>query len=254
MVESNAKKDKKPDGPTCDRALLCPEEWVDPESRKVLGEFHKEGLPEGMLVDADLERFEEYWSSRGSVNMQGSYHKKGAPYLDGAVDKDEIEPQSEDEPTPVDTAPEMIISEESPKPRIQMPISGRSIDLATIEIATYALFRAVFGKEISIPLKKEGIINADITIRNKDIIFNTNEFYSNIPDLAVWRVVYTHQGSPIFELGRGVPKGLRVYRWNAFKLVFSLWRQTRAATKAKEKLAKERKEASMNINSEKDRV
>jgi hypothetical protein len=246
MIESEQKKERKPDGPTCDRALLCPEDWIEPKDRKVIGEFHKEGLPGGLPgVDADLERFEEFWSSRGSVNVQSSYHKRGAPYQDEIEGTGDRQPQAEIGDEAIRGAPtEEVLKGTSQQPiKMPEPQSNRTINLATVEIISYALFRTVFGTGLRIPLKKEGMIDAEITVRNKDIIVNTNQFYASIPDLAVWRIIYTHQGSPIFELGRGVPKGMKVYRWNALKLGFGLWRQNRAALKAKEKLMKERENA-----------
>jgi hypothetical protein len=266
MVDSFEKKPKKPDGPTCDRALLCPEEWVEPTGRKVIGEFHKDGLPKGLPgVEADLERFEEYWSSKGSVNMQGAYHMKGAPYLEEVDGSGDRQPQSELgtdtggaplKKDGLDEGPESSEEKEEPfygpfgaafneeerskqQENMPEPESKRTINLAMIEIIAYALSRALFGQGVSIPLKKEGIIDANVTLRNKDIIINTNQFYAGIPDLAVWKIIYTHQGKPILEFGRGIPKGLKVYRLNAVKLGFSLWMQNRAALKAKEKLKKE---------------
>ena len=61
-----------------------PEEWKDPASRKVLTEYHKEGLPKQQLgVDADLENFEKYWKKKGtSIKVKGEYHKDGAPFLE----------------------------------------------------------------------------------------------------------------------------------------------------------------------------
>jgi hypothetical protein len=275
MVDPLEKKTKKPDGPTCDRALLCPEEWVEPTGRKVIGEFHKDGLPKGLPgVEADLERFEEYWSSKGSVNMQGVYHMKGAPYLEEVEGSGDRQPQSEmgadtggvsfknvapkEEPDQTEEKEEPFYGpfgaafskEELSKPQENMPEpeSKRTINLAMIEIIAYALSRALFGQGVSIPLKKEGIVDAQVTLRNKDIIINTNQFYASIPDLAVWRVIYTHQGKPILEFGRGIPKGLKVYRLNALKLGLSLWMQNRAAIKAKEKLKKENEKGTMGKN------
>src|SRR5512145_1013515 len=131
MAEPEKKGEpKKHDGPTCDRALLCPDEWEEPKGRKVLGEYHKEGLPEGMFgVDADLERFEEFWSKKGSVNVQGEYHKEGAPYVDRAKGREEVVPVPETkarpEPKPEPkkerkAAPE--VAEEMPEPSSNRPI------------------------------------------------------------------------------------------------------------------------------------
>ena len=51
-VSFGRKKEKKrdrsvgPDGEVC-RDLICAEEWKDPETRKVLTEYHRQGLTKG---------------------------------------------------------------------------------------------------------------------------------------------------------------------------------------------------------------
>ncbi|QLH74537.1 MAG: hypothetical protein HPY73_03100 [Methanomassiliicoccales archaeon] len=232
------RKERRPDGPVCDRALMCPEEWEEPKTRKVLGEYHKEGLPEGMFgVDADLERFEEYWSKKGSVNVQSKYHKDGAPYLEEKDGKEGgeggVHTVDDRDEGPKDAAPHTLKDEavrQMPPPR-----SERAIDLATVEVISYALFRAAFANGIRVPIKMENVVDAEITIRGKDIVINTNELYTNIPDLAIWRVIYTHKGKPVFELGRGVKKGLKVHRLNALGLGIALWRQARRKEREKQR-------------------
>ncbi|MCE5295759.1 MAG: hypothetical protein LLG16_01460 [Euryarchaeota archaeon] len=248
--EDDDKKPRKPDGPVCDRALLCADEWDEPKCRKVLGEYHKEGLPEGLPgVDADLERFEEFWSAKGSVNKQGSYHKEGAPFLDDVDGKAHVSIPTEGESESKEPGPSRAVKQDArpaaPKQPMEMPSpqSGRTLDLATAEIISYALVRVLFGTGVRIPIKKDGIIDADVTIRGKDIIINTNEVYTNVPDLAVWKVIYTHKGTPIFELGRSVPKGLKIRRWNALRFGFQIWKQARARTNIHENLKKEREKA-----------
>lgn len=243
MVEEEDKKAKKPDGPTCDRALLCPEEWQDAPNRKVLGEYHKEGLPEGLLgVDEDLKRFEEFWSAKGSVNVQSEYHKEGAPYLeeiDGQARRDPQPEEGTEAPVPI-AEPQRPKEKEPSEDKMPEPESGRMIDLATAEVISYALFRAIFGTGVHIPLKREGLVDADITVKRNDIFINTNEFYAAVPELSVWKIVYSHKGKPILEFGRGVQKGMKVHRWNSLMLGIVLWRQMRAVSKAKERAKKEK--------------
>jgi len=204
----------------------------------VLGEYHKEGLNG---IDADLERFEEFWSNKGHVNVQSMYHKEGAPYVDEIDGRNARNVQAEvgAESAGVEPESEKEAKTDARMEKMANPFSGRQIDLATIEIISYALFRAAFGTGLRIPLKKEGMIDAEVTVKGKDIVINTNQFYAAIPELSVWRVIYTHKEKPIFEFGRGVKKGMKVYRLNALRLGVSLWLQTRAANKAKEKLKKQ---------------
>ncbi|OPY34269.1 MAG: hypothetical protein A4E32_00541 [Methanomassiliicoccales archaeon PtaU1.Bin124] len=242
MAEESEKKAKRPDGPICDHALVCPEEWEDPEGRKVLSEFHQEEHPVPKTgVEADLERFEEFWASRGSVNVQSKYHKSGAPYAEHLEGDEERPVSAEVGAATAGVEPEGQKAAPGEEAAPQSPFSGRNIDLATLELLSYALMRAAFGKGLHIPLKKEGMIDADLTVRGKDVIINTNQLYASIPDLAVWRIVYTHQGRTILEFGRDVPNGMRIYRLNAIKLAMIVWKQTRDAKKAKARLMKRHK-------------
>jgi hypothetical protein len=208
-----------------DHILLNPEEWQEPEGRKVLGEYHKGEAEKATGVDADMERFEEHWRNRGCVNVGSEYHKPGAPYLE-EKDRPEQVPEAEEE--------------EPPSPHIHEPSEPRSdrpLNLATLEVITYALFRAVFGKGVHIPLRKEGLMDADVTIRGKDVIINTNELYAVVPELQVWQITYTHKGKPILQYGRDVPNGIKLHRLNALMLAVSVWRQQKRLERARRKLA-----------------
>ena len=112
-------------------------------------------------------------------------------------------------------------------------VLNRKLDVGTVEVITYALFRAVFGYGVNIPIKRPGMVDMDVTIKGKDINVNTSEFFFNVPDLVVWRVVYSHQGVPIMELGRGVDKGFKVHRLQALKLFLALRSMSKKATKAR---------------------
>ncbi|KAF5050137.1 hypothetical protein DSECCO2_432500 [anaerobic digester metagenome] len=107
----------------------------------------------------------------------------------------------------------------------------RKLDVGTVEVITYALFRAIFGYGVNIPIKRPGVVDMDVTIKGKDININTNDFYFNVPDLIVWKVAYSHQGTPIMEFGRGVDKGFKVHRLNALKLFLALRSKSKKATK-----------------------
>lgn len=231
----------------CDRALLCPEEWADPTGRKVIGEYHKEGLPDAMAeVEADLESFEEYWSKRGISSVESEYHKMGAPYIWESKDisgEQLRSPALQEEETSEEPQESTIQGEgdigfvdregggEGGSPtekreetagqsaRIQRPI-----DISTLEVISYALFRVVFGKGVRIPIKRDSLVDMDITIRGKEVLVNTNQLYFTIPELAVWHIVYTHKGKPILEFGRGVRKGMRIHRFRALLLALEFWR------------------------------
>jgi hypothetical protein len=202
-----------------ERVLMCAADWKDPDCRTILGEFHKEGLSSEILeVDQDLEGFEKAWGDQGPAKFYSEYHKEGAPYLDRDGLSDHV-------PLPADP-------ERPARPRTEAPLD-RKLDMGTVEVISYALFRAIFGYGVNIPLKRPGLVDMDVSVKGRDININSNEFFFAVPDLVVWRMIYSHQGVPIVEVGRGVRNGMKVHRLHALKLFLSLWSQSRRAAKAK---------------------
>lgn len=237
----------------CDRALLCPEEWEDPAGRNVISEHHKEGLPERAVgLEADLDSFEQYWRKKGAINVRSEYHLEGAPYVEEPSEWDGHRPRlgknsdktieesvrtrsesgrsveavgggNGDAETRQGKSPPSGPRETRKQPtRIERPI-----DISALEVITYAFFRVAFGKGVRIPIKREGVVDMDITIRGKEINVNMNQMYFSLPELSVWHILYTYKGKPVLELGRGVRKGLRIHRFRALLLVYELWRGSR---------------------------
>ena len=250
-----------PDGEIC-RDLICPEEWRDPEGRKVLTEFHKEGLPKELVgVEADLANFEKYWKKKGSTdNVTGEYHKNGAPFLDrdqgleAAQKLDDSAPINADVLPPHEQKTAESVKEQATKKTI--PVSGasrpsvsegatpkgniqRPIDLGLIEMVSYALFRVAFRNGLSIPIKRDGMVDMDFTVKGKEITINTNQLYFTVPELNVWHIVYQHKGKPILEMGRGVKNGLKIHRMQAIRLGLEMWNGSRKMNKLKLKQLKE---------------
>lgn len=266
LVEQKEQKDKKsetptgPNGEVC-RDLICAEEWKDPSHRKVLTEYHKGGLPKELAgVEADLETFEKYWKKKGgSVKVKGEYHKNGAPFLDKSQALDAMKKPDESLDGIVETLPseqEIVVQlpeQDAPKtnmpsetPKSQAP-SGtapqsniqRPIDFGLIEMASYALFRVAFSNGVSIPIKREGMIDMNLTIKGKEITINTNQLFFSVPELNVWHIVYEHKGKPILELGRGVKNGMKIHRLQAIRLGLEMWNGSRKMNKEKLKQLKE---------------
>ena len=153
---------------------------------------------------------------KGQAKFQSEYHKEGAPYLDN----DGLNAYF---PTgPIER------TGRSPKDAVL----NRKLDVGTVEVIT-TLSRAVFGYGVNIPIKRPGVVDMDVTIKGKDININTNEFYVNLPDLVVWRVVYFIKELRVFEFGRGVDKGFKVHRLQALKLFLALRSISKKATKAR---------------------
>ncbi len=263
MAEQKAKKPDKPVGPDGEicRDLICAEEWKDPASRKVLTEFHKDGLPKELVgVDADLENFERYWQKKGgSVKVKGEYHKNGAPFLDREPGMEDI---NKTETSDGETAEASCSSEQTGEEAPKEPITGnavnpekdgstsseeplpqgniqRPIDMGLIEMVSYALFRVVFSQGLSIPIKREGMVDMDVTVQGKEITINTNQLFFSVPELNVWHIVYEHKGKPILELGRGVKNGMVIHRIQALRLGFEMWNGSRKMNKQKLKQIKE---------------
>jgi hypothetical protein len=210
--------DDEPEGGRRERVLLCAADWKDPDCRKVIGEYHKDGKgSEIMDVDQDLDGFEKAWGDKGAAKFMSEYHKEGAPNLEEGGLGSYVPPPTEPG---------------EPHERRDFSLS-RNIDMGTVEVMTYALFRAVFGYGVNVPIKREGLVNMDISVKGKDVQIDTKEFYFAVPDLVVWKLVYSHQGEPIIEFGRGVKKGMKVHRLRALKLGLTLWSQARKANKLK---------------------
>ena len=107
--------------------------------------------------------------------------------------------------------------------RRSLPPLERLIDVPSIELATYAMFRSIVGRGIRIPIKREGVVDMDIVVKDKDVILNTNEMMLDLPRLAIWRFVFAYKGEPIMEYGRGVKNNIKVHRWRMFKLLLQIW-------------------------------
>ena len=100
---------------------------------------------------------------------------------------------------------------------------GQVIDVSTIEIAALTVFRAFFGQGVAIPIKREGFVDMNIVIMGKDVVINTNRLMLEVPELAIWRIVFAYKGRPILEYGRGVPNKIKIHRYRALQLLAGMW-------------------------------
>jgi len=237
MTLATVKSKKESDKEEQNHVLMCPADWDDPECRRILGEYHK-GMPEDdEALDSEMKAFENVWNAQGRTKMEGEYHKEGAPFLGWSEQGNVPLPSSAQ--TPEDYH-KMLMEHGVPETGRKEPPQpldiARNIDLGTVEIITYALFRAIFGRGVRMPIKREGMMDMDVTVRGKDVILNTNQLFFVVPDLAVWRVIYSHKGAPVMEFGRGVEKGLKVHRMQAIRLFLEVWRDSKKNQKEKAKL------------------
>jgi hypothetical protein len=236
LARPNNKKESKKDEDQ-EHVIMCPADWSDPEYRRILGEFHK-GQPEDLTsLDSEMKAFENVWTAQSRPKLAGEYHKEGAPFLgwseQGTVP---LPPSAQSTEDYHKMLKEKGVPESAPKEASEPMNIRRSIDLGTVEIITYAMFRTIFGRGVKVPIKREGMMDMDVIVRGKDIILNTNQLFFVVPDLAVWRIIYSHKGTPVMEFGRGVDKGIKVHRMQAIRLAFEIWKDSKKTQKNKAKL------------------
>jgi hypothetical protein len=96
----------------------------------------------------------------------------------------------------------------------------------------------MFGKSIHIPLKREGVIDMDITVEDNDVILNTNDVSFVPPQLNIWRLIFTYKNKPRIEFGRGIKRGMKIHYGSALIFLLAMWSGGRKTRKAQEKAAK----------------
>jgi len=170
----------------------------------------------------------EEWKDRDGQRVIAEYHKKDIPETQT---EDKIQDEQNDEEKSSDIETTTVSSE-------QKSGISRILDISTVEVITYAFFRAMFGKGIHIPLKKEGVIDMDITVDNSDVILNTNDVSFVPPQLNIWRLIFTYKNKPIIEFGRGIKRGMKIHYGSALIFLLAMWSGGRKTRKAQEKAAK----------------
>jgi hypothetical protein len=238
--EENGKRAEKK---APEHVLMCPLDWDDPECRKILGEYHKGMQDDDVILDSEVKAFENFWNAKSRTKVTSEYHKEGAPYLGWSEEGRGPVPLTATDPKDYHRLlNEQGVPEAGDRGSGERPDLPRSIDLGTMEVITYALFRAIFGYGVRIPIKREGMVDMDVVVRGKDVILNTNQLFFMVPDLAVWRVMFSHKGAPVVEFGRGVEKGLKMHRVQAIKLVLEIWRDSKRNQMRKAQLRKAQSE------------
>ena len=107
------------------------------------------------------------------------------------------------------------------------------IDISTIETISYMVIRALWGKDINVPIKKDGMVDMDLHIKGKEFLINTNQLYFSFPELVIWHITYTHKGRPVLEIGRGVKNGMKLHYGGAIRLALEFYFGTKEAQRAK---------------------
>jgi len=169
----------------------------------------------------------EEWKDSGGQRVIAEYHKTDTESQ--AENEKQDETNDEEKSSGTDTA------DDSSK---KQSFTSRILDISTIEIITYAFFRAMFGKSLHIPLKREGVIDMDITVENNDVILNTNDVSFAPPQLNIWRLIFTYKNKPIIEFGRGIKRGMKIHYGSAILFLLAMWSGGRKTRKTQEKTAK----------------
>jgi hypothetical protein len=169
----------------------------------------------------------EEWKDSDGQRVIAEYHKKDTK--SHAKNEKQDETNNEKQSSSTDTA------DDSSK---KQSFTSRILDISTVEVITYAFFRAMFGKSIHIPLKREGVIDMDITVENNDVILNTNDVSFVPPQLNIWRLIFTYKNKPILEFGRGVKRGMKIHYGSALIFLLAMWSGGRKTRKTQEKAAK----------------
>ena len=272
--DEECSKDKAPEH---DKSLVGPEEWSDPPECETISEFHKDILPEESdedVEDSDLEAWIDYWQGRSSYKILSEYHKEGAPYLDGAF-VDERPDDQESPPKAIEGPSPPVKQVLGPKPQVEpeeRPIKKKSpkisdikvvkdkkarkkgpervIDITTIEFLAFTVIRAIFPKRVRYVLKKEGLVDMDVAIDDRDIIFNWRRLMFEVPELSVWKLIFAYKGKPVVEFGRGVKNGLKIYRLRVIRVLFDMWLSGRSRRRKQEEKDREDMEALLTRDDE----
>lgn len=128
----------------------------------------------------------------------------------------------------------------------------RVLDVRTLEFLAYTVIRTVLPRRVRYSVKKEGIVDMDIVLFDRDVILNTNKLEFEVPELSIWRIVYAYKGKAVIEYGRGVKNNIKIYKWRLVRILLGLWWSKRFGKARKE--AKEEKRQDEELEEEVDLV
>ena len=99
----------------------------------------------------------------------------------------------------------------------------RVLDVRTLEFLAYTVIRTLLPRRVRYSIKKEGIVDMDVVLFDRDVILNTNKLEFEVPELSIWRIVYAYKGKAVIEFGRGVKNNIKIYKWRLVKILIQLW-------------------------------
>jgi len=124
----------------------------------------------------------EEWKDPAWWRVIGEYHKKSPSE---SLEENETQ-DGTDEKKQIDAH----IAGDSSK---HQSLATQVFDLSTIEVMSFTIFRALFGRSVRVPLKLDGVIDMDIAVENTDVVLNTNCVAFIPPQLQIWRFIFTYK-------------------------------------------------------------
>jgi len=109
----------------------------------------------------------------------------------------------------------------------------RKLDTKTVEVLTLAVFRTLFKNGIHLPLKMDGMMDMDLMVRDNNVLLNLNQVQMQVPELSIWRIIFSYRGKPVVEYGRGVKSGMKIHFGELFFLFLTFWREKSKSNRAR---------------------
>ena len=105
-----------------------------------------------------------------------------------------------------------------PRPRLKKPI-----DLSIVEQVAYFVMKKVFRDGVKIPIRREGVADLDVIIKDKEVVIDVNQLFFDTPKLSVWRITVAYQGEALAVFGRGVKGDLKINPFNMARFLARAW-------------------------------
>jgi hypothetical protein len=111
--------------------------------------------------------------------------------------------------------------------------ADKILDTKTIEVLSLAVFRALFGRGLRVPLKREGVMDMELVVRDNNVILNLNQVQMHAPELLIWRIIFAYQGKPVVEYGRGIKNDMKIHLPQMCFLLLAIWKDKRKKNQEK---------------------
>ncbi|MFZ0891304.1 MAG: hypothetical protein WB778_00390 [Thermoplasmata archaeon] len=125
----------------------------------------------------------------------------------------------------------------------------QSLDMKMVEGLILTVFQAMFRDGVRIPLKMNGMVDLDLTVKDNNVRVNMNQFRSTMPELTIWRIIFAYRGKPVVEYGRGIKNDMKIHFPQLFFLMIAIWRERRKNNRARARgeVAREREMVTMSV-------